>query len=191
MSSDGIVPAARTPDWHKIPCFPTACPPGVATGSTDHCAPERVVYARWRIGTFFKLRVFRTPRTFSLCVPLTTIHLLAPSGHGEHVLEGRSKLDCWNRIRNVLLQFLKTMRLLKYALESSPQKVIVHTLTDQVIKTAIKGRDQTDLCKQFCHVKQCDTWFGGLSRPVFSRVVYIDSQGSITTSKGWFTSAKK
>ncbi|GFT25832.1 hypothetical protein TNCV_1517971 [Trichonephila clavipes] len=38
---------ALTPQWSKITCFPTARPPGVASGSTSHPATERVAHVPW------------------------------------------------------------------------------------------------------------------------------------------------
>ncbi|GFV24806.1 hypothetical protein TNCV_882741 [Trichonephila clavipes] len=52
---------------------------------------------------------------------VTIIHLLALLGSGQQVVEGRSNMDYWNLcnfMRNVLLQFLKTMRVVAIHLRS-------------------------------------------------------------------------
>ncbi|GFY19507.1 hypothetical protein TNCV_4646801 [Trichonephila clavipes] len=63
---------------------------------------------------------------------MTAIHLLASLGSGQQVMEGRSKLDCWNccnLVRNVQMLFSKTMKVvvIRLRLEGSPQKVIAHS----------------------------------------------------------------
>ncbi|GFW83010.1 hypothetical protein TNCV_4604371 [Trichonephila clavipes] len=62
---------------------------------------------------------------------MTTLHLLAPLGLGQHVAEvRRSKLVCWNLMRDVLLQFWETAKYLRF--EDSPQKVRSGVLKGQL-----------------------------------------------------------
>ncbi|GFS82947.1 hypothetical protein TNCV_1568321 [Trichonephila clavipes] len=46
--------ATRMPQWHRMLCFSTAHPTGVAAGSTYHCAPD--VGAQWCTSIIFELR---------------------------------------------------------------------------------------------------------------------------------------
>ncbi|GFW42318.1 hypothetical protein TNCV_1207711 [Trichonephila clavipes] len=63
---------------------------------------------------------------------MTIIHLLAPWSSGQQFEKCKLKLVCWNRcnlVRNVLQQFLKTMRVseIHLRLEGSKQKIYPQT----------------------------------------------------------------